>query len=196
MSCNSAGSQTTGCPCRGWCTAHLQTDSRWSYHCPAAMSQCCRTGKISVLAHKLLITPSISCSPDIRPQNTSQQHRARCNSFVEAELHPCLLLFSSLCSRISSPPSLSFLHPIPSAPKAVEETQHRSPVVVSHRKAAGDAAGSLLWGGKRQVLNSAAEQETLENKLKILLLEQQTHNSSLSAKPHFPKAAAFKALST
>lgn len=162
------------------------------------MSQCCRTGKTSVLAHKLLITPSgsTSCSPEIRPQNTSQQPRARCNSLVEADLHPCLLLFSSLCSKISSPPPLSFPHPIPRAPKEVEETQRRSPVVVSHRKPAGDAAGSSVWGGKRQVLSSAAEQETLENRLKILLLEQQTHNSSRSAKPRFPKAAASKALST
>lgn len=102
------------CACRHWCTAHLQTDSTSSYHCPAAMSRWCRTGKTSVLAHKLLISPSgsISCSPEeIRPQNTSQQPRTRCNSLAEAELHPCLLLFSSLGSKISSPPPLSFLHP-------------------------------------------------------------------------------------
>lgn len=141
VTCNSAGSQTTGSPC--CCTAHLHTDSRLSYHCPAATSQCCRTGKTSVLAHRLLITPSgpISCSPEIRPQNTSQQPKTRCNSLAEAELHLSWLLFSSLCSKIISPPPLSFLHPIPThpAPKAMEETQHRSPVVASHRKPAGDA---------------------------------------------------------
>lgn len=169
------------CACRHWCTAHLQTDSMSSYHCPAAMSRWCRTGKTSVLAHKLLISPSGSIALRRSDPKTHLSTLGQgATALQRLSFTPACFCFPAWALKSALPhPCPSFI-PLPTnpAPKAAEETQHRSPIVLSHRKPAGNAAGSSFWGGKRQVLSSPAEQQgTLENRLRRQLWKQQTPTS-------------------
>lgn len=69
---------------------------------------------------------------EVRPQNTPQQPRTTCNSLAEDGLHPCSLALSSLLSKISSPPPLSFHCPL-------------SPLILFPTLLRKHNAGAPLW---------------------------------------------------